>query len=487
MGTSKLTVYLQEDVYRFIKRYMNITYLIGNGFDIKLGLRNRYIDFYKSYVAMPSESDPLVVKTFKAEINDFIKKELNKEDTEVDWRDLEVALGKYTSKVSLEEFETLYFDIIEHLKSYLTAEYEYFDARYIQSEDFLKYLADPITTFFNNDQQRVLYQYVRSFSNEDVINIINFNYTPTLEHLSGFEGKELPIGKSVSGRAAKLYSIRHIHQTLFDEDILVGVNDKSQIENPEYTKNIDVCELLIKPSTNKVLGSGVDSECESIINNTNLFVLFGTSAGITDSKWWWLICNRMMSATASHARLLYFVYLPDSVPHQGVRYGRLSRADIRRFVKSAGLDENVYNAILPNIYVSYTPDMFRLSELQNVLNIPPEIGHQYTTAKVKVTLLKETMRYVVVRVDAPQKSYGVDMEYGWIKDVFPGYTAGPQVLLDIEVNEVKIPFDRITISNGANRKDIYFDISSFYGKPAIPGRVDVDNEILKQIEKLILS
>ena len=154
-----------------------------------------------------------------------------------------------------------------------------------------------------------MYQYVRSFSNEDVINIINFNYTPTLEHLTGFEGKELSIGKSVSGRAAKLHSIRHIHQTLFDEDILVGVNDKSQIENPEYTKNIDVCELLIKPNTNKVLGSGVDSEYESTINDTNLSVLFGTSAGITDSKWWRLICNRMMGATASHARLLYYILL----------------------------------------------------------------------------------------------------------------------------------------------------------------------------------
>ena len=130
---------------------MNITYLIGNGFDIKLGLKNRYIDFYKSYVAMPSETDPLVVKTFKAEINDFIKKELNKEDIGIDWRDLEVALGKYTSNVPLEEFDTLYFDIIEHLKSYLIAEYEYFDARYIRSEDFLKYLADPITNFFKND------------------------------------------------------------------------------------------------------------------------------------------------------------------------------------------------------------------------------------------------------------------------------------------------------------------------------------------------
>lgn len=342
---------------------MNITYLIGNGFDIKLGLRNRYIDFYKSYVATPSMSDPQVVKTFKAEINNFIKKELNKEDTAIDWRDLEVALGKYTTKVPLEEFETLYFDIVEHLKSYLAAEYAYFNARYFKPEGILRYLTDPITGFFNHDQEKALYQFVRSLTGEDEIDIINFNYTPTLEQLSGFKGKELPIGKFVSGRSAKLRSILHIHQTLFEEDILVGVDNKSQIENPEYTKNVDVCELLIKPSTNKVLGSGIDAECESIINNTNMFVLFGTSIGITDSKWWWQICNRLTSATSTYARMLYFVYLPETVSHQGVRYGKFSRADIRRFVQSAGLDENVYNAILPNVYVSYSPDMFKFDKI----------------------------------------------------------------------------------------------------------------------------
>lgn len=342
---------------------MNITYLIGNGFDIKLGLRNRYIDFYKSYVALPSKSDPQVVRTFKADINDFIKKELNKEDTKIDWRDLEVALGKYTMKVPLEDFETLYFDIVEHLKSYLTEEYAYFNARYFKPEGFLRYLIDPITGFFNHDQKRALYQFVRSFSNEDVINIINFNYTPTLEQLSDFKGEELPIGNFVSGRAAKLRSILHIHQTLSAEDILVGVDNKTQIQNPEYTKNVDVCELLIKPSTNKVLGSGIDAECESIINTTNLFVLFGTSAGITDSKWWWLICNRLTSATSTHARMLYFVYLPETVSHQGVRYGKFSRADIRHFVQNAGLGENVYNAVLSNIYVSYTPNMFKFDRI----------------------------------------------------------------------------------------------------------------------------
>ena len=127
--------------------------------------------------------------------------------------------------------------------------------------------------------------------------------------------------------------------------------------------------------------------------------------------------------------------------------------------------------------------MFRMSEIPSALNIPPEMGHRYASAEVKVTLLKETMRYVVARINAPTESYGVDMENGWIKDVFPGYTTRLQSLIDIEINGVKIPFDKLTISNGTNRKDIYFDISSFYGKPAIPGRVDVDKEILNQIEK----
>lgn len=462
---------------------MNITFLIGNGFDIKLGLRNRYIDFYKSYVAMPSKSDSEVVKTFKAEINDFIKKELNKEDTAIDWRDLEVALGKYTSKVPLEKFEILYFDIIENLKTYLTGEYEYFDVRYYEPELFLKYLVDPVTGFFNHNQEKAISQFMNSLSGEIVIDVINFNYTPTIEQLSGFEGQELPIGKSVSGRSVKLRSVRHIHQSLADEDILVGVNDVSQIASPEYSKNVDVCELLVKPNTNRVLGTGIDAECESIIDNTNLFVLFGTSAGVTDSKWWNQICNRLTSAGPSYARMLYFVYLPDNISHQGVRYGRLSRADVQSFVRNAAWSDAVYNAVLPNIYVSYTSDMFKMPELPSVLNIPPEMGHRYASAEIKVTLLKEMMRYVVARINAPTESYGVDIEYGWIKDVFPGYTIKHQSLVDIEINGVKIPFDKLTISNGTNRKDIYFDISSFYGKPAIPGRVDVEKEIINQIEK----
>ena len=465
---------------------MNITYIIGNGFDVKLGMKTRYIDFYKFYVAVSSESDPQVVKTFKGEINEFIKTETHKEDADIDWRDLEVALGKYTTKVPLKDFDTLYFDIIENLKSCLKSEFEYFDVRYFNQDDFLKYLCNPVTSFFTHDQENDLFQYVRSFSGEDVIDVINFNYTPTVEKLSGYDGKEMPIGKTLSGKAGKLRSVWHIHQSLDDEDILVGVNDKSQIANPEYTKSQDVCELLIKPDTNKVLGKGIDAECASIIANTNLFIIFGSSAGITDSKWWSRICKRLISATPTHARMLFFVYRPKDIRHREVRYGSWSRSDIRRFIQSSGLGENIYDSVSSSIYVSYSQDIFNLPVVDNALSIPKELNHNYATADVKVTIMKSTMRYIVARVDAPNENYGVKTEHEWIRNVFPDYNVVLQAIRNIEVKGVKIPFDRITISNGENRKDLYFDISSYFGRQAIPGRVDIDKEILSKIESGVI-
>lgn len=40
-----------------IKFDMTITFLIGNGFDINIGMATRYKDFYKYYVNLPSECD----------------------------------------------------------------------------------------------------------------------------------------------------------------------------------------------------------------------------------------------------------------------------------------------------------------------------------------------------------------------------------------------------------------------------------------------
>ena len=98
---------------------MNITYIIGNGFDINLGLKTRYVDFYKWYVDRDRESTPDVVKAFRNEISSFIKEQYHKEDGTIDWSDLELALGQYSVKVPAEQFRVLLLDIADNLKAYL--------------------------------------------------------------------------------------------------------------------------------------------------------------------------------------------------------------------------------------------------------------------------------------------------------------------------------------------------------------------------------
>lgn len=67
---------------------MNITFFIGNGFDLNLGLKTRYENFYE-YFQMNSNED------------NMIKGWINKKESL--WSDLEEALGKSLSKIKENE------------------------------------------------------------------------------------------------------------------------------------------------------------------------------------------------------------------------------------------------------------------------------------------------------------------------------------------------------------------------------------------------
>ena len=56
---------------------------------------------------------------------------------------------------------------------------------------------------------------------------------------------------------------------------------------------------------------------------------------------------------------------------------------------------------------------------------------------------------------------GIGAEYDWLKEHYPGYHPQGQTLL---VSDKK-PFDKIRIKTASGEeKDVYFDISHFYGK-----------------------
>ena len=125
---------------------MNITFLIGNGFDINLGLKTRYIDFYKYFSSRESAEDSVAVKKFKKEITEYIKDKVhNTSEDCIDWRDLEVALGKWSKYLNEDDVDDFHISIIDGLKDFLKNEYKYFDPKIFEGNGILKYLLDPIT------------------------------------------------------------------------------------------------------------------------------------------------------------------------------------------------------------------------------------------------------------------------------------------------------------------------------------------------------
>ena len=69
-----------------------LTYMIGNGFDINLGLKTTYSDFRESYLITESKNEQ--IDAFKS----LIRKEIKGDPAT--WADAEMAFGKLTAAFS---------------------------------------------------------------------------------------------------------------------------------------------------------------------------------------------------------------------------------------------------------------------------------------------------------------------------------------------------------------------------------------------------
>ncbi|WP_321437696.1 AbiH family protein [uncultured Bacteroides sp.] len=278
---------------------MHTTFLIGNGFDIKMGLKTKYKDFYNFYINKNDNSSP-VITNLKIELQKY----LNGDDSK--WADLELELGKHTKKINTyTEFNTVISDLIEKLSEHIRKEENNFtignevEPKHLiyddltHSEDFLK----PI------DKEKIK-DHKMKWQNTSpwVTDIISFNYTTTFEKLIEYNEQEsTTIGKAF-GNNINISNISHIHG-LIDRTILLGVNDVSQINNESFHQNIDILELLVKPQTNAMLKQGIETECKAMLNNSNLICLFGLSIGETDKIWWEHIGNQLNK----DCKIIYFV------------------------------------------------------------------------------------------------------------------------------------------------------------------------------------
>ena len=256
---------------------MNITFLIGNGFDLNLKLNTRYSDFYKYYI----ENDP----------KDLLSKSI-KNDYKM-WSDLEVGLGEFLKDIDenqIEEFLDSKSTLERILSDYLTLENN--RVRIIDekaaSEEFKKKVLNFFSDFNASDKDHY-HQMIASTRAQIYYNFITFNYTSVLDMLVSATQKNCkPFGNHAAGGTGyndSVISPHHIHGKL-TEDLILGLDNTEQILNEKLKSNPKLTNYIIKSVVNKALGEKKNEKAKEIIDKSKYICLFGLSIGDTDRMWW---------------------------------------------------------------------------------------------------------------------------------------------------------------------------------------------------------
>ncbi|MDT2814782.1 AbiH family protein [Vagococcus carniphilus] len=289
---------------------MNITFLLGNGFDIQCGLKTSYFNFYEFILNDRygiNIEDEYSGENFKKIDNIIYGQIYSTKETPETWADLELQLGEFTKIVSsntdkeikndiaekfLDDYETLNEDLNSYLKIVQIQDDTEIDTDYSE-------VLRTTTTFFydgllSNDYLEVHNKLVNNRAETFNYNFISFNYTNTLTKIfNNSENKTFSNGFNNSSMIQNIYSnVIYVHGKV-DFFVTLGVNDESQIAD-NFFNTEDITDM-IKPNSLMTNRENMKSSTEELIRNSEVIVIFGMSLGKTDRFWWEKIAKNLLS------------------------------------------------------------------------------------------------------------------------------------------------------------------------------------------------
>lgn len=273
---------------------MNITFIIGNGFDMNIGLQTSYSAFLKEY-KQGKQNDTELIKWFKKEV-------LSDEEL---WASAEVAFGRTTEqfsnkKYTAENFYECYEDFCINLAEYLKNQEKRIDDEIIKelaTSSFLKAITNWLGGF-REAEKETINSIVNKIGGGFQYNFISFNYTLTLDRcVNPIKNAKGILGTRTFGNTSygnNIGNIYHVHGYT-DKDMVFGVNDESQISDLSIFDGFDgeYLNQLIKIKTNKMNNQNMDAKVHNLLKNSDLIYIYGMSIGETDKLWWGRICEIM--------------------------------------------------------------------------------------------------------------------------------------------------------------------------------------------------
>lgn len=259
----------------------SITYLIGNGFDINLGLKTKYTDFYGEYIASVKDLDD----------NDCRKRFAMKIDGNYEnWADFEAGFAENITGGKDAVIKIL-SDFNEKFASYLMS--ETYKCNYKSPDihkEFDKFLYGWIDLLEIKDKRRIYPTFQNLTPKGAYVNFINFNYTNVLQNLLGSQRKMGRVLAEINTNVY-LYLDKHIqiHGRMHD-NIIIGINSLEQILDEDTKRDISVEKYCVKRKINEALGFSVEEESFiQLIKSSSIIISYGLSFGKTDLCRWEIV------------------------------------------------------------------------------------------------------------------------------------------------------------------------------------------------------
>lgn len=274
---------------------MKVTFFIGNGFDLRIGMKTRYKDMYDSYIELYSEDED--INLFKQEL----KKDKPNEYT--NWSDFEEKMGKLAPTFRDEmHFIKCVRDFRKYMVSYLEAEEKWF-GEYISSQDGYTFacsnvMGHAIDNFYLGQTPNAISRIrVEEKGKIRESNFISFNYTRAFDFLLNEYQKRTKI----FFEDAPI----HIHGKL-GENVLLGVDNISQLGDTKYSISKKMERAFVKTAFNEEYDIERVKKAKRIITESDVICIYGMLLGITDKTWIDEVAAWLLS-DLKH-QLVYFQY-----------------------------------------------------------------------------------------------------------------------------------------------------------------------------------
>lgn len=332
----------------------NVTFLIGNGFDLSFGLHSQYQNICKAYSEAQTSSDVLV-KNSKEEIKH--------------WSNFEMDLAKFAAKCSTET------DVINCLRNF-----KQFTENYLAKEqnaalydrmrdpkDMQKALAEfaiSLEEFYTNNYPNITANIESILNNEQITyHFITFNYTVILDFLIGNIKNYL--SKGIISPAI------HIHGKL-RENVTFGIDNEQQLPELPYSLTGRGRRALIKPVFNSEFDKQRMENAQEVIKKSDVLCIYGLSLGDSDLMWRKAICDWMIDNPQHHV----FLYIHgDSSKKPSQADERMDyEEDIKESLfKSWGIENRYISLFSSQLHIPVSKNIFVFQNIsENILNRYPQ-------------------------------------------------------------------------------------------------------------------